>query len=149
MPIPNLDGNGLLPVGVHDCTLVDIREVFGLFRTSDRRIRLTAKLAEYLQQLGEAQIGRYLYVDGSYVTAKEEPDDIDLLLILREDVDLGGEVPPFEYNARSGKYVKKKFGFDFFFGFEGDPSADRVLSLFRRVKDSPADTEKGLLRVIL
>jgi hypothetical protein len=148
MPIPALNAHGLLPPGTYDCSLEEITAAFGTFGGSDRRIRLTEKLNEYVGMVREAGVGQQIYVDGSYVTNTEEPGDIDVLLILREDIDLGQELPPFQYNVRSGKFVRQRFGFDFFFGFAGDPSAERLLSLFRRVKGYPG-LEKGVLRVIL
>lgn len=48
MPIPKLRKDGWLPVGVHDCTLEDIRKRFGSFTTSDHRVRLFEKLDELL-----------------------------------------------------------------------------------------------------
>lgn len=148
MPIPQLDSNGLLPPGVHDCTLDEIGNTFGRFARSDRRIHLTRRLKEYLADVSAAGIGKWLYVDGSYVTDKDEPGDIDLLLILKDDVRLDQEVPPFEYNVRTKKFIKRHFGFDFFFGFENDPSAQSILALFCRVKGVP-EAEKGILRVAL
>jgi len=148
MPIPPLDQTGVLPPGIHDCTLDDLSRVFGRFSFSDRRIRLTGRLKDYVTELSATGIAKCIYVDGSYVTSKDEPGDIDLLLILRDDVNLDQEVPPFEYNIRSKKFVKKHFGFDFFFGFENDPSAESMLALFCRVKGVPG-AEKGILRVAL
>lgn len=148
MPIPSLDERGWLPPGTHDCTLEEIQEAFGNFKRSDRRFELTRRLAEYVELARRAGAGTHLYVDGSYVTAKPEPGDIDLLLILPGDIALDQPVPPFEYNARSARYVRKKFEFDFFFGFEGDASAEKMLNHFRRVKGVPG-AEKGILRVAL
>ena len=85
MPIPSLTAIGLLPAGTHDCTIDEIKNTFGVFRSSDRRILMTQKLEEYLGLLKTADVGELLYVDGSYVTGKEEPGDIDLLLILKSD----------------------------------------------------------------
>ncbi len=148
MAIPPLNQQGWLPVGVHDCDVVEIEALFGKFTRTDRRIALTRKLREYVTLVREAAVGRYLYVDGSYVTDKDEPGDVDVLLVLQDTASLDRLVPPFEYNARSGKFVKRKFGFDFFFGFEGDDSSAAALRLFRRVKGHP-DAEKGILRVSL
>jgi hypothetical protein len=33
MPLPPLSANGLLPPGVHEATLVEVREEFGMFQT--------------------------------------------------------------------------------------------------------------------
>ena len=40
MPIPLLNENGLLPMGIHICILEEIRQRFGRFQGSDRRPHL-------------------------------------------------------------------------------------------------------------
>ena len=117
MPIPALDENGILPAGLHECTADEIEATFGAFNASDRRPRLYGDLAKYLAEVRSANVGKYLVVDGSIVTAKPNPGDIDVLLVLRDDLDLNVQVPPFEYNARSKKYVRKAYGSDFYLGF--------------------------------
>ena len=44
MPIPELNAAGLLPEGIYDCSLEEVRERFGMFLTSDHRPRLFEKL---------------------------------------------------------------------------------------------------------
>lgn len=148
MPIPQLLPDGLLPEGVHECTIEEIIERFGQFQESDRRPMLGKELAAYFSELRSAGIGKYLIVDGSFVTNKPRPDDVDLLLVLRDDVDLTATVPPFRYNARSRRYVRKYYHFDFFFGFDGDPTSSEYLALFRDVKYRPGHV-KGYLKVPL
>jgi hypothetical protein len=148
LPIPALDENGLLPVGVHECTLEEIEASFGQFLASDRRPRLFRDLKRYVDEVRVAAVGRYLVVNGSYVTGKPNPNDIDVLLILRDDLDLSQPVPPFEYNARSKKYVRKQYGLDFYVGFEGDESSERILRVFTEVKLVPGAT-KGILKIAL
>lgn len=148
MPIPDLSDDDVLPVGVHECTLEEAVPRFGRFMESDRRPKLARQLAAYVDELREAKVGKYLIVDGSFVTGKTQPEDIDLLLVLRDDVDLDGPVPPFKYNVQSRSYLRRKYDFDFFFGFEHDDSATQMLSFFRRVKERPR-LHKGMLKVVL
>lgn len=148
MSIPDLLPNGWLPDGIHECTVEEILERFGGFQESDRRPRLARQLLTYLDELRSAEVGKYLIVDGSFATGKPDPGDIDLLLVLRDDIDLGGPVPPFRYNARSKRYVRKHFEFDFAFGFDGDATSTEYLALYRKVKDHP-EAVKGFLKVVL
>lgn len=148
MPIPALDETGRLPIGVHDCTLEEIEASFGQFQSSDRRPRLFRELKRYVEDVRQADVGSYLVVNGSYVTGKPDPNDIDVLLILREDVDLSQRVPPFEYNARSKKYVRKEYRLDFYVGFEGDESSEGIIRKFSEVKYVPGSL-KGILRIAL
>ena len=45
--IPQLE-DGVLPEGVHDCTVEELERAFGQIQHSDRRLTLTAKLKRYL-----------------------------------------------------------------------------------------------------
>lgn len=148
MPIPALDSRGILPVGVHECTLPEIQSAFGQFQGTDRRPQLFAQLERYVRDVRAAGVGRYLIVDGSFVTSKPDPNDIDVLLVLRDDVDFSVEVPPFQYNARSRKYVKREYKLDFYVGFEGDYSSSEMLTVFSQVREDPA-VRKGVLRTSL
>lgn len=146
LAIPDLNAGGLLPPGCHECTLEELKEVFGRFNKTDRRPRLYRDLERYLGEVRAARVGRYLIVNGSFVTGKPDPNDIDVLLVLRDDLDLERPVPPYEYNARSGKYVRRQFGLDLFPVFESDASYDQMLGVFRKVKHQPG-VEKGVLKV--
>jgi hypothetical protein len=148
VPIPPFAAEGLLPDGIHECTLDEIIERFGAFQENDKRPRLAKELAAYVEELRAARVGKYLVVDGSFVTDKARPEDIDLLLVLRDDIDLAQPVPPFQYNARSKRYVRKQYNFDFFVVFEADESSTQMLALFRDVKYRPGEV-KGYLKVVL
>jgi hypothetical protein len=58
-------------------------------------------------------------IDGSYVTAKGEPGDIDLIAALRNDIDLTVEMRPAEYNIQSKRMVRKLYGFDVLSAVDG------------------------------
>lgn len=83
-------------------------------------------------------------------TAATQPlhTDVKTALVLRDDIDLTEPVPPFRYNARSKRYVRRHYHFDFFFGFDGDPTSTEYLALFRDVKHRPG-LVKGFLKVVL
>ena len=75
MPIPAFDEHGLLPVGVHDCTLDEIKASFGSFQGSqgsDRRPQLFAKLESFVAEARAARLVRSIIVDGSFVTTKPD-----------------------------------------------------------------------------
>src|SRR6266581_4212971 len=103
MPIPALESSGLLPVGVHDCTLGEVRSRFGSFQGSDGRPRLFAKLEAFVAEARASQIVRSLLVDGSFVTTKPTPNDIDLIVVVPGDHDLAADLRPAAYNAVSKK----------------------------------------------
>jgi hypothetical protein len=151
--IPVLSDN-VIPPGVHECTMDEVDEMFGRFQRSDRRIQLTKQLRLFVDDARRSGIVSALIIDGSYVTAKEQPGDIDLIVALRPDFDLKQELRPFEYNMRSRRMVKKIYKFDVFVDVDGSDEYAGHVRFFQRVKtdDPEQDTShdrKGLLRVVL
>lgn len=148
MPIPDFNPDGILPAGIFTCSLEEIEEHFGRFRGTDRRPSLTFKLIEYMKELRSANIAKSIIINGSYITDIDQPNDIDVLLILKDDIDLSQPFPPFIKNSFNNTYIKKHYKLDFKFGFENHPSTDEIISLYSKVKGHP-DKEKGLLKIIL
>jgi predicted nucleotidyltransferase len=148
LSIPEFEADGFLPLGIHECTPEEISDRFGKFQITDRRPKLNDGLVRYITELKEADVGKYLIVNGSFVTQKETPSDIDVLLILKDDVDLTGDIPPFRKNAFSTKYISKYHKLDFHFGFEDDASAINILNNFLEVKYHPGQ-KKGILKINL
>jgi len=77
--IPDFDGNGLLPLGVHDSSLDEIANRLGF---NARRQALVAGLRRYANLWVSTSFITHIVVDGSFVTSKPEPGDIDLILVL-------------------------------------------------------------------
>jgi len=71
--IPAFDENGLLPPDIHWVSWEHVADKFG--RTAWRRL-LMAGLRTAMVNLKDAGC-RTVYVDGSFVTAKEAPNDFD------------------------------------------------------------------------
>ena len=87
--IPELE-DGVLPEGIHMSTTEEIAQVFGV---GDRRRNLVEKLRQFIQDARLAGFVSFIVVDGSFVTGKREPEDIDLVVALDPDFDLGGDQP--------------------------------------------------------
>lgn len=78
MPIPDLNSYGLLPEGIHDCLLPEIK---AQFCWNPHRTMLFENLLKFLDQ--EQWIKTFncpIFIDGSFVRSKSEPDDIDLVV---------------------------------------------------------------------
>lgn len=74
--IPALDEHGLLPPGIHDCSVDDLRHAFG---TSHRRMDLIGQLDRFIiTDYMRMKPGCPLIIDGSFVRKKEIPRDIDV-----------------------------------------------------------------------
>lgn len=151
--IPELQ-DGVLPEGVHLCELAEVNQVFGQFRRSDQRPQLTERLTRYIQDARNSGVVSAVLIDGSYVTNKEEPGDIDLIVALRPDLDLTAEMRPLEYNIQSKAMVRKLYGFDVLSAVDGSETYQRFLDFFSRVKltditQRTTQERKGILRIEL
>ena len=65
MPIPGLNAAGLLPEGIHDCSLDEVLERFGTFQTTDHRPRLFQKLQALVHEVWQTDRVSEIIVDGS------------------------------------------------------------------------------------
>ena len=81
MPIPSFDRFGLLPGGIHECT---IKEVEVDLAWNDERRRLTALLQEFIaiELTPRFTVLPPVLLDGSYVSKKASPNNINLVLEL-------------------------------------------------------------------
>lgn len=98
--LPKFDKNGNLPSGIYK---PNIDEVIERFRGEHNLVRAsrTQSLMEFIEFLRPFAIA--IYIDGSYITSKLEPGDVDLAVILP---------PKFNYNSTEGEklleYAKSK-----------------------------------------
>lgn len=79
MPIPEFELEGLLPKGIHDCSLVEVKERFAW---NSHRTNLYEGFLEFLSSELRPYFPDPVYFDGSFVTDKEHPDDTDVVLDL-------------------------------------------------------------------
>ncbi len=77
MPIPSLSQSGLLPPGDHECSLAEVEAAFVY---NERRRELWRQLLSYLGELRSFDRITAIYLDGSFVTDKADPSDIDLVV---------------------------------------------------------------------
>ena len=80
--IPQFRDDGFLPEGVHLATEAEVTFRFGT--SNPHRRRLTLRLRHWLELARLTRSQRFL-LDGSFVTAKERPGDIDAVVLLAED----------------------------------------------------------------
>ena len=146
MPIPSLNQDGLLPVGIHDCTLAELKIRFGVFQSNDQRPRLFARLESFLAEVRAAGLVRSVLVDGSFVTSKPDPNDIDLVVVVLSGHDYTADLLPSQYNVLSKFRVRKRFGFDMVAVREGTAEFDDAAAFFRQVRNRP-HLRKGILRL--
>lgn len=80
--IPPFRADGYLPEGLHRASEAEVLFRFGT--STRRRRRLALRLLRWIE-LSRNVGGRRLLVDGSFVTAKDEPNDIDAVQLLPTD----------------------------------------------------------------
>jgi hypothetical protein len=152
-----LDERGLLPPGVHDSSLEEVVDAFGFAAVSSCRMRLAQKLEALVYDLRQAQLGISIVLDGSFVmTAVEEPNDIDAVLVLPHDWNLDHVLKPFEYRFFWRKIVRDQYGAGLYPVVAGTADEDRWLRFFAQIRPEwssrfgwPTDIKKGLARIRL
>ena len=76
MALQPFDSNGDLPVGVHRATLDEVLARFG-YGTPKRQV-VTGRLKRVMELArGTGKLERFI-IFGSYITAKPEPNDVDI-----------------------------------------------------------------------
>lgn len=149
MPVPPLTSAGLLPVGIHDATLDEIGEAFG--KANDVRAGLFASLTAFCGELAAfGSLIKGIFIDGSFVTSKPVPGDIDLVVIHDED-----DFPALDDHPRA-EYLyedraKERYGFDLFVEFDQDTMVrffQRVSTEFALEHGLAAGHPKGIIRVV-
>ena len=108
MSIPLFNENGELPDGEYDVSIDEIENRFGC--ANEQRCRLMQGLRVAAANLRRANV-RKLWIDGSFVTDKEHPNDIDGVWETNDQIDLNVLDPIFLENREA---MKDKYGLDFF-----------------------------------
>ena len=80
--IPPFNADGYLPSGVHAATLREVAERFG--QASELRRVETESIGWLVDSARRAGVRR-LIIDGSFVTDRLEPNDVDCALLLGDD----------------------------------------------------------------
>ena len=141
--IPTMNSD-YLPNGIHSCTIEEIKQFFG---TNERRNSLIDNLCEYIQNVKDFGLDGHIIIDGSFVTVKEHPGDIDIIFEVGASYDLEAPLTMLETNILSKRYVMDKFELHLFVAPNED-TAKHWRSFFSRIKGNE-HTKKGLLRIAI
>jgi hypothetical protein len=91
MPLPGFNEAGDLPEGIHSTSLAEVLGRFG--SGTDQRVEVTARLRRiYDLAMATGALDR-LVIFGSYVSDVSDPNDVDVILVMREDFD-PAQCPP-------------------------------------------------------
>jgi len=86
MVSPAFNAEGDLPPGVYRATLAEVLERFGQGRTQ-RRVMAGRLDRLYALAATTGHLARFV-IFGSFVTAKSEPNDVDVILLMEDSFDL-------------------------------------------------------------
>lgn len=81
--LPEFNESGYLPPEIHRADLVEVQKRFG---SNDTRRTLLRHLDNFVE-LVRSVSAKKLILDGSFVTDKENPADIDVILVLPDTFD--------------------------------------------------------------
>jgi hypothetical protein len=142
--IPQFRPDGSLPAGVHDASWTEIVERFG--GTPGRR-ELLQKLRRGLDNLRIAGVP-WVLIDGSFVTLKPDPNDVDGCWEYNRGIDLVKLDSAFLLGSIADRHrLKERYGMDFFIagiieGGTGQPFSE----FFQTGRDG---RRKGIVRLDL
>ena len=148
MPIPPFNEHGLLPEGIHESTVDETGARFGAFQLSDRRPRLWSTFQVFLQEARACGLVEAVLLDGSFVTARPDPNDIDLVVIVTSGYDFAQELRPGAYNVLSKRSVRRRLGFDIVLARSETDDVTETAAFFQQIRGRP-DLRKGILRIRL
>ena len=137
------DGN--LPKGLYKATLHEVREVFGT--GSARRKLLIGNLENIIELAKSTGKLERVILWGSFVSNKEFPQDIDLLLIMRDDFDVNANPPEVK---RMFDYAQGRIAFnaDIFWTKSsiGEEAIDLWLETYQMTRDFES---RGIVEVMI
>ena len=87
--LPPFDEYGNLPPGIHPCSMDEMAQRFG--HGSAERVVEIAELKEFVEWAWKAGVERII-VNGSFVTARTAPNDVDVIILPGVDYPRGESV---------------------------------------------------------
>ncbi len=141
--IPPFRADGYLPEGLFAASAEEVTFRFG--SSSPRRRRLVLRLRRWIELI-RVTGARRLLVDGSYVTAKVDPHDIDAVVLLPLDFDeqiARGHEAALELEEMLLSRRPEEL-----FAAEDEADWDEWVEFFGRTRE-PDGRRKGLVEVLL
>ena len=130
LPIPPLTDIGDLPLGVHPASLAEVLDRFAV--GSAQRIAVGLRLERIYAVARATGHMRRFVVFGSFITAKEEPNDVDVFFIMEDSFDpalLSREAQSlFDHTAAQAQFGASVFWFRRLALFGGRAGSSRILA---------------------
>jgi len=138
--VPEFNKYGNLPAGIYESSLTCIEKRFGL--NSKKRISLFKDFQNFLELITPFKTNiKRLILDGSFVTSKESPGDIDCIMIIENNFRFTPEIVEKLCDS------KKLYNIHLFMFEEKNIESYRdILNFFSKDRDLKP---KGIIEVIL
>ncbi len=144
MPLSEFNEFGDLPEGIYSATLEEVVIRFG--GQSIQRIAVTDRLRA-IHDLARASGGLdRMIIFGSYVSAKVDPNDVDILLVMRDDFVLD-QCPPEAHVLFDHKRADRELGASIFWirpGMLLGMTLDRFINQWQTKRDG---NRRGIIEV--
>lgn len=142
----------LLKEGFEEIGLWQLDKLFlEPFSSNDQRKKLIDRLQVYLSEFKAIEIDAEIWLDGSFTTNKPEPDDIDLVFLLkRSDIDMltGKKADLFQSLIMDREIIKAKYHVDVYFIDKDD--TDEIIKWAETFGfDSRKINQKGIYKITL
>jgi len=138
--IPEFNKYGNLPAGIYKSSITCVEKKFGL--NSKKRISLFNDFRKFLKMLSPFKKNiKRLILDGSFVTSKESPGDIDSIMIIENNFRFIPEIVEELGNSKELYNIHL-----FMFEEKNIESYRDMLNFFSKDKDLKP---KGIIEVIL
>lgn len=139
--VPNLKKSGLLPIGIHSATWEELNEKFGF---NEHRQQLLVSLKKGLQLLRKYGCNEAC-IDGSFVTSKPFPNDVD---VCYDNTHMNWtkfikDNPEFNDVKNGSKIQKEKYQSEF---YAYNAFEDSILQFFQLDRNN---NPKGIVKIVL
>ena len=133
--LPALDDHGNLPFGIHPCTADELAIRFG-GGSPEREIAIQ-EVIQFIEWAKSAGVRR-LIVNGSFVTQKASPNDVDIVIL-----------PGSDYPREQQPAGQEEMSWPYLQIFVADDDADLEAWAFQDFGTDREDHRKGVVEVIL
>ena len=145
MPLPEFNELGDLPVGIHRATLAEVVERFGQ-HTLQRQLVTKRLLRIYGLAQATGKLLR-LVIFGSYITGKLNPNDVDIILLMQDDLD-EQDYDPAVFPLFDHPRAHREFGASLFAirpGFIVGETADEFIAHWQIKRDLG---QRGIVEIV-
>jgi len=94
LPIPAHDSLGNLQPGIHKASLDELLDRFS--NPGLKRYRISENYRRFVEDVKDFALG--MYINGSYITKKRAPEDIDIVLVVHDS---------FNPSSPDGRVIRK------------------------------------------